>query len=231
MAWKADDYYKSNDVATEYDKSRFSSIPGRIFNHLEKRIISNCFSGLTKGQTIADAPCGTGRLAEMLLADGYRVHGIDISEAMLLVAQQRLRAYQSAFTIEVSDVKKLPLGESTYDAALCARVLMHFALDEQVAFLAGVASLSRSTVVINHSLDSAYQRFRRRVKGLLSRQEPARFPTSDANIKVLLERAGLREVKRYRLFPPISEAVYIVAEKIHAPAEPRNRHPLQKEDR
>jgi ribosomal protein S21 len=74
-------------------------------------------------------------------------------------------------------------------------------------------------VVINHSLDSAYQRFRRRLKRSLSHQEPARCPISDANIKHLLERAGLREVKRYRLFPLISEAVYIVAEKTQAAAE------------
>jgi hypothetical protein len=57
------------------------------------------------------------------------------------------------------------------------------------------------------------------LKRSLSHQEPARCPISDANIKHLLERAGLREVKRYRLFPLISEAVYIVAEKTQAAAE------------
>lgn len=213
MTSSPDEYYKSQEVASEYDKSRFSSIPGRLFNYLEKRIIMKCFSGLPKGRTIADAPCGTGRLAEVLLASGYRVHGIDISEAMLRVAEHRLRHYRTNFTHEVLDVKKLPQGGPTCDAALCARVLMHFKLDQQVEFLSGVARLSRSIVVINHSLDSTYQRFRRRLKRVLSRGQPARRPISDADIKHLLERAGLREVKRYRLFPLGSEAVYIVAEK------------------
>jgi hypothetical protein len=135
---------------------------------------------------------------------------------MLLVAEQRLLAHQGSFTREVLDMKTLPPGKPTYDAALCARVLMHFPLDEQVAFLAGVAKLSRSIVVINHSLDSPYQRFRRRLKRLLKNQQPARCPISNANIKRLLERSGLREVKRYRLFPLISEAVYIVAERTEA---------------
>ncbi|MGH9586440.1 MAG: class I SAM-dependent methyltransferase [Acidobacteriaceae bacterium] len=219
MTWSADEHYKSHKVASEYDKSRFSSIPGRLFNHLEKRVILKCFSGVAKGKTIADAPCGTGRLADVLLASGYRVHGIDISEAMLRVAEQRLHTYGAGFTHEVLDVKRLPSGTPTYDAALCARVLMHFKLDQQIEFLAGVARLSRSIVVINHSLDSAYQRFRRRLKQSLSRQEPARCPISNASIKHLLEQAGLREVKRYRLFPLISEAVYIVAEKGRASAE------------
>lgn len=213
MPWTADEYYKSHQVASEYDKSRFSSISGKAFDYLEKRTIRKCFSSIVKGQTIADAPCGTGRLAEVLLANGYRVHGIDISAAMLLVAEQRLLKYQDAFTHEVLDLKRLPASTPTYDAALCARVLMHFPLDQQVDFLSGVATLSRSIVVINHSLDSAYQRLRRRLKRMFFRQQPARCPISDANIKCLLKEAGLREVKRYRLFPLISEAVYIVAEK------------------
>lgn len=213
MTWTADQYYKSQKVASEYDKIRFSSIPGRIFNYLEKRTIAKCFSDVATGETIVDVPCGTGRLAEVLLAGGYRVHGIDISEAMLLVAQQRLLKYQDCFTHEVADAKKIRSSEPNYDAALCARVLMHFPLEQQIEFLAGVARLSRSIVVINHSLDSRYQRLRRRLKRLLSRQQPARFPTSNADIKELLQRSGLRELRRYRLFPLISEAVYIVAEK------------------
>lgn len=218
MTSSPDEYYKSPKVASEYDESRFSSVLGRLFNTMEKRVITKCFSGVRKGQVIADAPCGTGRLAEELLANGYRVHGIDISEAMLRVAEQRLQRYKAGFTCEMADVKGLSPREPAFDAALCARVLMHFPLDQQMEFLAGVAKLSRSIVVINHSLDSAYQRFRRRMKGLLSRQQPARFPTSDADIQLLLERAGLREVRRYRLFPLMSEAVYIVAEKIRTPA-------------
>lgn len=213
MTWTADEYYKSQKVASEYDRIRFSSLPGRIFNYLEKRIIGKCFSRIAKGRTIADVPCGTGRLAEALLASGYRVHGIDISEAMLLVAQQRLLKYRDSFTHEVADAKSIPCGEPKYDAALCARVLMHFPLKQQVDFLSGVARLSRSLVVINHSLDSPYQRLRRRLKRLLGHQQPARVPISNANIKELLQRSGLREVQRYRLFPLISEAVYIVAEK------------------
>ena len=100
-----------------------------------------------------------------------------------------------------------------YDGALCARVLMHFPLDQQIEFLTGVARLSRSVVVINHSLDSGYQRLRRRLKRLLGHQTPALHPVSNVDIKVLLKSAGLREVKRRRLVPIISEAIYIIAEK------------------
>lgn len=220
MNWSADEHYQSEKVANEYDRVRFSSLPGRIFNFLEKRTVRRCFAGVPKGATIADVPCGTGRLAEALLLEGYRVHGLDIAEEMLSVARRRLAGFGANFTCEVADVKALPAAAPSYDAALCARVLMHFPLDEQVQFLANVARLGRSIVVINHSLDSPYQRFRRRVKRLFGdRHDPARCPVSNADIKLLLRRAGLRELYRRRLVPLVSEAIYIVAKKIPSDAQ------------
>lgn len=212
MNWNPEEHYQNRKVASEYDRRRFASIPGRVFNYLEKRTITKCFARVTKGGTIADAPCGTGRLAEPLLAAGYRVRGLDISGEMLEVANQRLRRFADHFTCEVLDMKTARPDEPPYDAALCARVLMHFPLDQQIEFLTGVAKLSRSIVVINHSLDSGYQRFRRRVKHWLGHQAPADHPVSNVDIKVLLQKSGLREVQRYRLVSLISEAVYIIAE-------------------
>ena len=214
MNWSPDEHYKSRAVAAGYDESRFSSIPGRVFNFLEKRLVAKCFSVLPKGAVIADAPCGTGRLAEALLDAGYRVHGFDISEAMLGVAQQRLAAHGENFSCEVSNLKKNPPNSPSFDGALCARVLMHFPLDQQIEFLAGVAKLSRSVVVINQSLDSGYLRVRRRLKQWMGNHAPARFPITDGDLRLLLEKSGLREVRRYRLLPLVSEAVYIVAEKV-----------------
>ena len=214
MTWNPDEHYKSRVVAADYDASRFSSISGRVFNFLEKRTVAKCFSRLPKGSTIADAPCGTGRLAGVLLEAGYRVHGFDISEAMLDVARQRLDSYGESFTCEVADLKKHPPSGPVCSGALCARVLMHFSLDQQIEFLTGVARLSRSVVVINQSLDSGYQRFRRRLKRWLGNQPPAGFPISNGDIRLLLEKSGLREVGRHHLLPLVSEAVYIVAEKV-----------------
>jgi 2-polyprenyl-3-methyl-5-hydroxy-6-metoxy-1,4-benzoquinol methylase len=213
MNWDANEHYKDHRVAISYDAVRFSSPAGKVFNRWEKRVIGKCFARVPRNEILVDIPCGTGRLADALLRRGYRVHGMDISGEMLQVARQRLKGFGERFTCEVADAKNLPVGVNTYAGALCARVLMHFPLEQQIEFLAGVAKLSRGTVVINHSLDSLYQRFRRRIKRLLGHQASAGFPISNADIKRLLQGAGLREIKRYRLMPLISEAVYIVAVK------------------
>ena len=214
MGWSANEHYKSQTVAADYDASRFSTLPGRVFNAMEKSLILRAFLTLPRGAMIADLPCGTGRLSEPLLQAGFRVHGMDIATQMLDVASHRLARFGSAFTREVIDAKALDRSHTQYAAVLCARVLMHFELKEQIEFLRGVAQLTAGPIVINHSLSSPYLRTRRACKRLLGHQAPARFPVTSAEIGRLLAGAGLREVRRLRLNRLISEAVYIVAEPI-----------------
>lgn len=213
MNWNPNEQYKSHDVAAAYDAVRFSSIPGRIFNRWEQHVISKCFRGIPNGSLIVDLPCGTGRLAERLLELGYRVHGVDISDEMLKFARARLSRFGPAFTTQVGDARQIGAETIPCSAMLCARVLMHFPLSEQVIFLSGVAKFDGKTIVINHSLDSLYQRVRRMLKRTLGFQAPANYPINNRNLRVLLRNSGLREIKRFRLWSLVSEAIYIVAEK------------------
>ena len=209
--WDATQHYKNATVASEYDRVRFSSLAGRVFNTREKNIIRACFAEIPLETVILDFPCGTGRLAETLLHSGRRVHGADISGEMLGVAKERLARYGARFSTEVIDAFNKSDKEAKYEATLCARVLMHFPLETQIQFLKGVVSNTKKIVVINHSLNSPYQRFRRWVKKLLGHQPPARHPVTDSEIKRLLAESGLIEVRRVRMNSLISEAVYIVA--------------------
>ena len=211
--WDPAQHYKNTQVAKEYDRVRFSSLAGRVFNAQEKRIIQECFKGLPRETIILDIPCGTGRLAETLLESELKVHGADISPEMLEVAKERLARYGKHFTTETMDAFTLTGSEQQFKAALCARVLMHFPLDDQIKFVCGVASITQSRIVINHSLNSPYQRFRRWVKKLLGHQQSAGYPITNSEIKQLLDKAGFVEVKRKRINSLISEAIYIVAEK------------------
>jgi 2-polyprenyl-3-methyl-5-hydroxy-6-metoxy-1,4-benzoquinol methylase len=215
MDWDPVTHYKNTQVAERYDRERFSSVAGKVFNAIERGKILKAFKRLPAQATILDLPCGTGRFAEVLVGNGFRVVGADISAAMLEVASRKLSRYGDRFQIRVGNVHDLAKQESkTYDAALCARVLMHFPLDEQIAFLRSVASLSRGTVVFTQSYDSPYQRFRRRIKRWLGNQPSAVYPITEAQLQRLLAGAGLREVRRFRLFSLISEAIYVVAEPL-----------------
>ena len=213
MSWNPVNHYQDETVAAKYDESRFSSLAGRAFAALERRLVARAFAGLAPGALVLDLPCGTGRLAELLLSEGYRVVGADISPAMLRVAKERLLPFGDRFTTIVVDARRLDGKGPRYDGALCARVLMHFPLAEQVEFLAGVARATNGPVVFTQSIDSPYQRFRRFIKGLLRHRQPARYPLTERDLAALLAGAGLKLRKRYRLLPVVSEAMIVVAER------------------
>jgi 2-polyprenyl-3-methyl-5-hydroxy-6-metoxy-1,4-benzoquinol methylase len=213
MDWDPITHYKDVAVAERYDRERFSGLAGRVFNALERRMLSRAFRQVPRTGVVMDLPCGTGRLAETLLQDGFSVVGIDISAPMLEVARRKLQRFGPKFQTRVGDVRELARTErGSYDVALCARVLMHFPLDQQIEFLRSVALLTKGTVIFSQSLSSPYQRMRRGIKKVLLNAGPAAYPITETQLKALLKGAGLREVRRFRLARLISEAMYVVTE-------------------
>ncbi|EAR21136.1 class I SAM-dependent methyltransferase [Nitrococcus mobilis] len=209
--WNPVEHYKDVEVAERYDRERFASVSGRVFDALEKWNIRRAFSGLPDDSLIVDVPCGTGRHAEVLLEQGHRVVGVDVSPAMLEVARRKLSRFGERFRTFVWDARRLAeLGER-YDAALCARVLMHFPLSGQVEFLAGVAKATQGRVVFTQSYSTWYQQLRRSVKRVFGHVAPAAYPLTQAELEQLLAGAGLQEIRRHRVLPLISEAITVVS--------------------
>jgi ubiquinone/menaquinone biosynthesis C-methylase UbiE len=211
--WNPREHYQDPAVAEAYDRTRFNSLAGRVFNSLEKRALVRSLSGLPTGAHIIDIPCGTGRLAQVLLEAGYRVTGCDISQAMLNEAARKLARFGSRFTCRVGDAERLPPPETPFAAAVSARILMHLPLNQQIEFLRNVSSQTDGRVVFNQSYNSRYQHLRRLFKRLLHHRTPVQFPLTEAEIHRLLHSAGLREIKRFWTAPGISEGFFLVATK------------------
>lgn len=212
--WNPVEHYKDVQVAERYDAKRFSSIPGRLFNALEKASLRRALKGIPVDTHFIDIPCGTGRLAEVLLNMGFRVTGIDISPAMLHVANRKLARFGDRFDTIVHDARDLKALGMTFDAALIARVLMHFPLDQQIEFVQGVTEVTRGPIVLSQSLETRYQILRRRVKKLLGHRPSAAYPISPADLARLLAACGLKEERRFRAMPLLSEAVIVKAARV-----------------
>lgn len=73
------------------------------------------------GLSVLDVCTGTGLAAQMAVAKGARVTGIDISEAMIAIA--KARGLDCAF--QVGDAEHLPFGAATFDCVICNFGLYH----------------------------------------------------------------------------------------------------------
>ncbi len=214
--WDPAQHYQDVKIARDYDKSRFSSPAGRVYNWLERRLIRRGFADLPRDAMIADVPCGTGRLAEAILEMGFSLTGIDIAPPMLVVAGERLSRFGNRFRPVIMDVRQLAESDMRFDAVLCARVLMHFPLAEQIEFLRNVTTLAKRRVVFTQGLDTPYHRQRRALKRSMGHQPPAVYPLTRSMMRELIAGAGLREIRRYTLLPIISESVVVVCEPLSA---------------
>lgn len=216
-AWDPTRHYQDAAIADDYDRARFSILAGRLFNFLDRRAVRRALADLPPGSTLADMPCGTGRLADVALTLGFSVHGVDIAPAMLAVARRRLAAFGDRFTTAVADVQSLDPAHG-FDAVLSARFLMHFPPDEQQTLIAALARRARRRLILTHGIDTALHRARRTLKHATGWfQNPAAFPVTEARLAQMLAAVGFREIRRYRILPVLSEAVVIVAERAATP--------------
>ena len=107
-------------VAPLYDLTR--NMPPRLLKVCFKRIFEQ--TGFPKKANILDAGCGTGQLSMPLITSDHSVVGVDVSEAMLDVARDKLAPGANA-RFEVGDVRSLKYPDNTYDAVVASKLFQH----------------------------------------------------------------------------------------------------------
>lgn len=73
---------------------------------------------------VADLGCGTGTLSVLLAEEGYRVDGLDLSPAMVALAEEKASAHPDLHaTFRVGDASDPDLVQGSYDVVLSRHVL------------------------------------------------------------------------------------------------------------
>jgi SAM-dependent methyltransferase len=74
-------------------------------------------TGCPEGGVLLDVPCGFGRHAVPLARAGYRVTGVDRSEALLAEARRRAGGERGPRLVR-ADYRELPFADASFDAAI-----------------------------------------------------------------------------------------------------------------
>lgn len=210
------DAYQSPAVADAYDAQRFAHAVGRLFDRLEKRALQRLLAralGNDRQLRVLDVPCGTGRITRMLLAMGLPVLAGDISPAMLRVAADKCRPYQTRLAFQRLDLERLDLPSDSFDLVTCVRLMHHLDSQARQGVLKELARVSRRWVLINVSYSSRFYRLRRKLKRWLG-QGVSRQSSTWAEVLRETRAAGLK-VRAWKFVARwLSEDLTLLLEKV-----------------
>jgi SAM-dependent methyltransferase len=209
------DFYRSSQVAEDYDFHRFSTPERQKRNARTWAAIPKALSLTTGVKTILDLPCGTGRFTGALARSGYEIVGSDISMEMLGKAasipdgrQPNIRGYVQA------NAEHLPLRNDSLDCVVCIRFMMHVDPAHRVNMLREFARVSRRWVIVDYRHKYT---FRYVLTHTFGRLGLGRTPLSRVSTRELHEefrRGGLaiREIVRVST-PLLSDKWVVLAER------------------
>jgi SAM-dependent methyltransferase len=145
------EFYRSSQVAEDYDFHRFSSPERQKRNARKWAAIRKALADATGVKTILDLPCGTGRFTGALAREGFEIVGSDISLEMLQKAASipdgqhaTIRGYVQA------NAEHLPLRNDSLDCVVSIRFMMHVDPATRVRMLREFGRVSRRWVIIDY---------------------------------------------------------------------------------
>lgn len=122
--WARDAYSEKGTVET-YDKVRFSSLSGRLFDRSEKRFLLSSVSH-DKNISILEVGSGTGRFLIALAQEGYQnLNATDISQPLLVILLRKVTqaGFSDRIKASVGDIYHLHYRSSSLDCVYALRVL------------------------------------------------------------------------------------------------------------
>jgi ubiquinone/menaquinone biosynthesis C-methylase UbiE len=200
LPYPAKTAYQSVEAAETYDQIRFENLKGRWTDKREKEIIGEFLKDLPKGSLVLDLACGTGRITEFLLSQGYRVRGVDISKEMLKVAEEKLGSFGKSVDLSQAEAEDLPFEGKIFDSATCIKLFGHIPPEIRIKILQELKRVSKGPLVVAYYISGPIANSKRKIRKILTGNKAPWFPITKkclrkeitlANLKILEEKPVL----------------------------------------
>lgn len=127
-------YYSKIEVAKTYDKERFTTIGGKMFDAFEKNVIISSLPKNPADIKVLDAGAGSGRFTTEMVKRGFDVVSCDYSSAMLDVIKSKIKAlgFENRVKLSKQDVTNLTFNDDEFDFICCMRVFVNLDTKDNV---------------------------------------------------------------------------------------------------
>jgi ubiquinone/menaquinone biosynthesis C-methylase UbiE len=106
-------------IADGYDLW-YETAEGAMYDHLEKKVISKYLPRNVQRMKLLEIGCGTGHWSQFFSEYGFEVTGIDVSDRMIKIAQNKDIPNAS---FQIMDGQSLPFGDGSFDVAAAITTL------------------------------------------------------------------------------------------------------------
>lgn len=197
--------YSDESVAARYHADRYSDLQGRINLWFMVRAINSALSGVPKGGTVLDVPCGTGQYCWAIAKKGFQMVASDISLAMIQQARNQNGSENGQVGFFRGDIFSLPFPTKSFDAAMCLRFTNLVGPELRVKAVQELARVAPVVVVsYYHPYTLKYcSRWTRQALGGRNKLKPRLTRTA---LRQEIEATGLRLERLITVVPVLSEA-------------------------
>ena len=204
--------YQNKSYAAGYEKTRFQGIYGRFRNWNTKRIISKLIR-LTGGKGIAlDIPCGTGRLSHLILTNGYKWIGGDISLEMMAESRKRLDGLEDSFWNIRLDAEAMAFKDNSIDCIFSIRFIYHIPVEIRHRMLREMRRVTKKWLIIDYNYPNRFKKMARGIGSLFGeRPTKRRIPLQEISRE--LRENGLNIYKAVPASRLFSDNVLLLCHK------------------
>lgn len=167
-------------------------------------------AGDAKDKKILDVGCGSGIFMIDFTKMGAVVTGVDYSQKMLDIAQKELENHKiprNKYFFKKADATKLPFKDKSFDIVLATGLSDYLTDQENGKFIKETARVLKKDgkLIVSFPVEKSPFSFVRSGLGLQIRQKFFKLPPiqnefSLGKIRKFLEKAGLKDVKRTKIF-------------------------------
>jgi ubiquinone/menaquinone biosynthesis C-methylase UbiE len=144
-----------NQFDTASEAQRYSNEFNTRRQQRSKNSLLAALQQVPEGSSVLDLPCGSGRLISLLLAQGYRYRGADVSSHMVEAARakwlelQQVMNVDTAVQFDVEDIMALSYADNEFDAVIANRLFHHYTLRAtRITALKELARVSRGPIIV-----------------------------------------------------------------------------------
>jgi SAM-dependent methyltransferase/tRNA A-37 threonylcarbamoyl transferase component Bud32 len=159
--------YATADDAANYRDRRFArSGHGRKVDAAEREIVERWLRDLPLTGPVLDIPCGAGRLLPILAARAGHAFGADVAPEMIHLARQAAGEAGVECSFLVSDARRLPVADGTFDLVMSMRLLHRIpGRAERIEVLKELARTSRKWILFSFYNRRSWRGLRDRLRG------------------------------------------------------------------